>query len=475
MVRDRIRLGAGTLRARLTIWYMLLLALTLLLFSGYLYFQVQRTLLAQVDSSLQVAASQALANIENENGSPAFQDTEHSQVVVRRLIQAGFAVRLIALDGTVRDGFGDHLALPMWVPQMPGYANLAGEGDPWRVYSQLIETPDGRIEGWLQAAQSLQPIYETLENLRTQLILGLPLVLLLAGWGGLFLADRALRPIDGITRTARAISGSDLSRRIGHQGPPDEVGRLATTFDRMLDRLQDAFERERRFTADASHELRTPLAALKGRIGVTLSRPRSRADYEHTLRDLEHEVDRLIRLSTDLLFLSRLDQGRHAWRPESLELSHLLSAIVEQVQPMAQASALTLTADIPEGLSVQGSPDNLIRLLLNLLDNAVRYTPSGGQISLRAEDDGTQVRVSVTDTGPGISPEHLPHLFERFYRAQADRSREVGGAGLGLAIAYEIARWHGGDLEVESEPGQGTTFTLHLPVQPPNQPSSSSR
>jgi heavy metal sensor kinase len=473
--RSRAWLAERGLRLRLTIWYVLLLGLTLFLFSSYLYFRLQHSLLTQMDAALQVTASQALANLDEENGRPAFQNTDNTQAVTRHLSRVNFAVRLIAPDGTVWDGFGDLFAMPAWMPTAPGYATLSGDEARWRVYSQRIQTSDGRTIGWLQVAQSLASIQETLENLRTQILLGLPLVLLLAGLGGLFLADRALRPIDRVTRTAQAISASDLTRRIGYQGPADEVGRLADTFDRMLDRLQAAFERERRFTADASHELRTPLTSLKGRMDVTLSRPRTRAEYESTLRDLQHEVDRLIRLSTDLLFLARLDEGRLRLQPEALDFNDLLDAILEQVQPLAEAKELTLIQDIPPGLSIQGDPDHLIRLFLNLLDNAIKYTPPRGQVTVRAEDEGARLRVAISDTGPGIPSEAIPHLFERFYRVEAARSRDGGGAGLGLAIAYEIARWHGGMLEAQSDFGRGTTFMVYLPVQGPGEPSLSPR
>lgn len=464
---ERLKLSAKKIRLRLTLWYLALLTIALLLSAGYIYFHVQKTLFAQVDSGLQLAATQALSNIENENGLPAFQNNEQSQMALREFNRAGFAIRILGMEGTVAGGLGDYAGLPPTPPLRNGFATILKVGEPWRVYSQMIESPDSQAVGWLQSAQTLDPILETLENLRGQLLLGLPLVLITAGLGGLFLADRALRPIDRVTKTAEAIGGSDLSTRIHYDGPDDELGRLARTFDGMLDRLQAAFERERRFTADASHELRTPLTALKGRIGVTLSRPRQRAEYEGTLRDLEREVDRLIRLSQDLLFLARLDQGSFAFRPEKLDLRRLLIATVEQFQPIATTKSVDITMDIPEDLAVWGSPDHLIRLFLNLLDNAVHYTPEGGQIFVRAGGDSGESRIYVQDTGPGIPAKHLRHVFERFYRAQSGRSRDDGGAGLGLAIAYEIARSHGGRLEVESEMGKGTTFIVHLLVRKP--------
>lgn len=466
-MRKRWWAGRATLRLRLTAWYTLLMALTLVFFSGYLYLRMERSLLAQMDVALQVTASQALTNLDEENGRLAFQQTEASQLVANRLSQAGFAVRLLASDGTVWDGFGGYTEVPLWIPSTAGYHTLGTEEARWRVYSQPIQVPGEQSVIWLQVAQSMAALQDVVENLRTQMLLGLPFILVLAGFGGYLLADRALRPIDRITRTAQAISASRLSRRINYIGPQDEVARLAATFDRMLDRLQAAFEHERRFTADAAHELRTPLTAIKGRLDVILNRPRTVAEYESALHDLEQEIDRLIQLSADLLLLARLDQRRLPWQPQRVDLSELLHAVAEQMRPLADANGLILTEEVLPGLSIVGDPDHLIRLFLNLLDNAVKYTPSGGQVTLRAGKEQTGVWVAVSDTGPGIPSEHLPHVFERFHRVEEARSRKSGGAGLGLAIVYEIARWHGGTVEVQSEPGRGATFIVHLPSQPP--------
>jgi len=437
------------------------------LFGVYLYYRLHQSLLAQVDTALEIAASQSLANLDEENGRPGFQQTENSQAVANRLSQEGLAVRLVAYDGTVWDGFGNYTLLPIQMPVVPGYSTLREGETLWRIYSQQIEMPVGVAVGWLQTAQSLESVQEALSSFRTQLLLGLPLVAVLAMLGGLFLAGRALRPIGRITRTAQAISGSDLSQRIRYSGPGDELGQMAAAFDRMLDRLQAAFRRERQFTADASHELRTPLTSLKGRIGVALNRERAPEEYRSTLRDLEREVDRLVRLSSDLLLLARLEQGHFHRQPEQLDLSGLLDAVLDEVRSMAQAKNITLVEEISRGLSIQGDPDHLIRLFLNLLDNACKYTPSGGRVDVRAAGTVRGVVVTISDTGPGIPPEHIPHLFERFYRVESGRSRDTGGAGLGLAIAYEIAHWHGGDLEAQSQVGQGTTFTVHLPSHPP--------
>jgi signal transduction histidine kinase len=234
----------------------------------------------------------------------------------------------------------------------------------------------------------------------------------------------------------------------------------------MLNRLQSAFDRERRFTADAAHELRTPLTALKGRMGVTLSQPRQAAEYGESLQEMEHQVDRLIRLSSDLLFIARLDQGQVKRRQDPIGLDDLLAAVVEQLRPLAEAKAISLPEPDTRGLTVPGDMDLMIRLFLNLLDNAIKFTPPGGRVWVEALRFGEQVTIAIRDTGPGIPAEHQAHLFERFYRVGGDRSRTdgQGGAGLGLAIAHEIARAQGGSLTVESTIGEGTTFFVKLPL-----------
>jgi len=280
-----------------------------------------------------------------------------------------------------------------------------------------------------------------------------------------------LRPIEKMTRTTQRITANDLHQRINHTGPQDEIGRLALTLDGMLDRLESGFERERRFTSDAAHELRTPLAALKGHIGVTLSQDRQPKEYAATLRDLEDQVDRLIRLSNDLLLLARLEHWHYAEQYEQIVLADLLLTLLDQVMLLAEEKHITLTGDVQPALTFDGNMNLLIRLFLNLLDNAIKYTPAEGTVTLRACQEADRIRVSVCDTGPGIAADQLPHLFERFFRVELDRARgqeaSQSGTGLGLAIAREIARAHNGSITVKSEPGHGSTFTVWLPACSP--------
>jgi heavy metal sensor kinase len=453
------------LQYRLTLWYLLTLGLILLLFAAFLYFQMRANLLNQLDASLQLVASQM--RISEENDRLIFQ-TGGIRSEGTAVANEEFVIYLITSDGALWDKAGRQTSAPLfWPPPLATTTLLSGD-DHWRVYSQEIQV--GTITGWLQVVGDMEGIYDTLDGLLTLIFVGGPLALVLAGLGGIFMAGRALQPIDRMTRTAQTITANDLNQRIEYEGPADEVGRLAQTFDTMLDRLQTAFERERQFTGDAAHELRTPLAALKGRIGVTLSQSRQPQAYVDTLQEMEGQVDRLIRLSNDLLFMARLDQGQMTRQMERIDVGDFMGAVVDQIRPLAQTKSITLEEALPVGLTIEGDMDLLIRLFLNLLDNAVKYTPENGRVSITASQSDNTVKISVTDTGPGIPSEHLPHVFERFYRTEGDRARGTrnnhqGGAGLGLAIAYEIARTHGGDLKVVSQLGKGTTFTTLLPKQ----------
>ena len=463
MMSSRLRPSHIPLRQRLTLWYTLSLGLILLLFAAFLYAQVRRSLIDQVDAALRLAAAQALVSLDEEGGQLAFQAERNPEAVQR--LNDDFVIYLRDPGGAVLSRLSNDDNLPLFPPEI-GANTKQIEGETWRVYGQGVSADDQN--GLLQVGQELDPVVATLASLQAQLLLGLALALLLAGLGGFFLAGRALRPINRITQIAQAISASDLGRRIQYQGPADEVGRLAQTFDTMLDRLQAAFDRERRFTGDAAHELRTPLTTLKGRIGVTLSRPRRPADYEETLQEMEGQVDRLIRLSNDLLFMARLDQGQFRPLAEQLELTDLIGAVLDQMRPAAEAKGITLVEDIPPDLTIQGDLDLLLRLFLNLVDNAVKYTPEGGRVTIQGQQSAGDVQISIADTGPGIAAEHLPHLFERFYRVEEDRARTgatggQSGAGLGLAIAYEIARAHDGTLTATSEASQGTIFLVQLP------------
>jgi signal transduction histidine kinase len=322
--------------------------------------------------------------------------------------------------------------------------------------------------GVVQFARSLAEQDESLETLRDTLLVGSAFVVALAFVIGWVLSGAALRPIQRITDTARVIGAQrDFDRRVDYRGPPDEVGQLATTFNGMLNELQGAhqqteqtLQRQRRFVADASHELRTPLTTIRGNLGLLKRRPPiAEEDERAVLDDMVEETDRLIRLTNDLLVLARSDAGR-SLRSERVPIAPLVDDVCRQAKLLGEQRTIAC-ADVPDA-KVQGDPDAIKQVLLILLDNALKYTPAGGTITIGVEKTDRVVNVRLADTGPGIAPEDLLHIFERFYRS--DEARSGDGAGLGLAIAQELIEAQGGEITVQSEIGKGSTFTVTLPL-----------
>ena len=462
-----------SLRWRLVGWYVVLLAGVLLLFSGGVYLAVQRLLIESFDEVLEHQAELVAQAIDVEDGAPVFA----REILLPDLSDNEHFTRLYRTDQTLSS---NDMAVAEQVPELPAAVANALQGQRSLMQIQLrtgalrIATfpvvHKGSIAGALQVGVALNDIDDTLRTL-LQVLLGLaPATLLAASGGGVFLANRALAPIDQITRTAQRISAENLSGRIGMQGPDDEVGRLARTFDSMLAGLEAAFARQRQFTADASHELRTPLTAIIGQIDVAIGWPESAESYRATLLAVREQAHRLARLANDLLLLARADAHPTTRAIELIDLGNLLPAIITQVEPLAAARNQTMTIAPFPPLRVQGNEDQLIRLLMNLLDNAIRYTPPTGNITLACTSDHESIVLRVSDTGPGIAPEHVPRLFDRFYRAERGRSRAQGGSGLGLAIAQSIAQAHGGRITVESIVGQGSTFAVRLPKIHPVSP-----
>jgi heavy metal sensor kinase len=455
-----------SLRWRLTGWYVLMLAGVLLIFSCGIYLAVRELLLDNFDDVLRHQAELIAQTVDFTAGGPALDPAAR---LAGRPDREHFT-RLYRADGTLSfdDSGATHApALPEEIADaLKGHTQLTqvrGQHGTLRVATYPI-LRHGQVAGVLQLGVSLEDIDETMRALLKVLLVLTPLMLLLASGGGIFLANQALAPIDRITRTAQRISAENLSGRIGLHGQNDEVGRLAQTFDAMLGRLEAAFARQRQFTADASHELRTPLTAIIGQIDVALERPRSAESYRTTLVAVREQAQRLARLAGDLLFLARADASPATVAFEVLDLGALLPAIVAQVEPLAAARGQILRSDLLPSLLVRGNEDHLIRVVLNLLDNAIRYTPPGGWITVCSTRCGSEAAISISDTGPGIAPEHLPHLFDRFFRIDRARGRAQGGNGLGLAIAQSIAQAHGGRIHVTSAVGRGSTFTLFLPA-----------
>ena len=461
-----------TLRVRFALWTAGLLFVALVLFGLFVYANMSHSLEAAVDETLQLAAIDLTAEVELRNGEPVFIEDPIEDTQYTRLREQGFSTRVLNLTGQSAQGYGLYRDLPQpqadfSVPNQPGeFATITDPGsqDPVRVYTSRVVV-DNQVVGILQVALNLKNVRRTLDLLLITLLIGAPLIVIVAGSGGYFLAARALDPIDKITRTARHISAEDLSARLNLPETDDEVGRLVATFDSMLARLDDAFRRERQFTADASHELRTPLSAMQTILGSTLARRRAPAEYEQALIDLSQEAERMRTLTEGLLHFARDEATRQPAKFERVNLSILLKDVVDSLHPLAEDKGLKLIDHVPDDdLTLMGDSDGLIRLFVNLLDNAIKYTEQGFiTISAKPQDDKL-LAVTIRDTGVGMAAEHLPHIFDRFYRVDESRSSK-DGIGLGLAIVRDVARAHGGKIAVESEVGKGTTFIVQLSTQ----------
>jgi heavy metal sensor kinase len=470
------------IRLHLTMWYMAVLTLIMVIFGTAVYIGLSRSLMNTLDDHLKREVAQLIGGLKFED--PANRHSKEEDDDSSSPHEAQLEVRYRPEDGVlwrILDGRGRPLIDPGHLAEVPpgpwvissGYTRLdyatLPNNTPIRVYSVpfLIE---GQGEGIAQVAESYAHIQEVEQQLLLLMMIGIPFMLLAAGGGGWFLAGRALNPIDRITQAAQQISADDLHQRLNLNLPNDEVGRLAVTFNQMLARLEDSFERQKRFIADASHELRTPLTILKGDVEVTLNRPRSPAEYRETLEMVNQTTDRLTALVEELFMLARADNDQYPLQLDSLNLSHLLTAQFNQLLPRAVAKNVTLHLDVPDSLTFVADPAKLARLFINLIDNAIKYANPGDSVQVSATIQDGQVQVSVADTGPGIPAEHLPRLFERFYRVDKARSRQDvadasngSGAGLGLSIAEWLAKAHGGRIEVTSQVGQGSTFTVWLP------------
>jgi signal transduction histidine kinase len=453
MIRPR------TLRARFVFWTTGLLVAALTVFGIYVYESMSRSLLEALDDALAFSASQVAATIEVEDGG--IHSVEGLEGGHANLLDHEAAMRIVSKDGRTLLQAGPNIAFPTpsVIPASPAFSSFvsASTNELVRSYTLPIEA-NGHSAGFIQTAQSFEDVDDTRHSLLVTLVIGVPFMALLVGVGSHYLAARALAPIDEITETARRISAEDLGARLKLSNTDDELGRLASTFNGMLGRLQGSFLRERQFAADASHELRTPLTAMLAILEAIRAKRRTPEEYEVALADLAKESERLRTLTENLLRLAQSSNpvpDSH----ETTDLSLLLEDVADSLRPLAESKGITMKCDVAAGLIVRGDNDVLIRLFVNLFENAVKYTQRGG-ICVSARAVGDFAIVAVQDTGIGIRAVDLPYVFDRFYRVE--KSRSEGSAGLGLAIALEIVRSYGGSIDVRSEEGKGTTFEVQL-------------
>ena len=463
---------------QLSALYTLVLVATLALLGWALYARLEGFLVSNTAERLDQMTRPVLAGHRPPmlGTDQLVRDLSRSDVTVAVLDEQGEVVAsLLAYSGddtptvpALPDGWQEAVSNGtriQWISTAPG-----GERQLVMLTPITLWTRDGPLKSfYLEQAISLAPADAVLNQLRVYILLGILVGSAIGVTAGLALTRTILRPLDRMVTTAEAIAGGDLTRRVALPPGRNEVARLGGAFDHMVERLAATLQAQRRFVADASHELRTPLTSLEG-LSEMLLIGADRGDsgtVQRTARSIHSELGRMARLVADLLTLSRLDSAAPmTFVP--VDVGRLLDDLAGQMAPLAEARQINLTVTCQGAVVVQAEPDRLKQVVLNLVDNALRYTPPGGQIALSAMPDeaARTVRIQVRDTGPGIAPEDLPHIFDRFYRGDPSRARATGNTGLGLAIARAIVEAHHGKIEVQSTPGAGATFTVSLPVAP---------
>lgn len=467
-----------SIKFRFTLWYLLVLVVLLVSLSFGVYFYMSRTLHDNLDDSIRVRAEQIVSTrggfaslgldeeFQRELGEVVslfvYQDEVPTEISTGETALLDDSSPLIQSAFEGQSGFedisspaGDELrlfAMPVSLNPPPMRQGMMGR-------DSLPTEP-----GVLVVGRSTADIENALDNLVRILLIAVPLTMVIAGVGGIFLARRALAPVERIAQTALQIEESGhLDRRI-EVDTKDELGQLASILNRMIGRLEETFNRQKEFTADASHELRTPLSVIQAESTLTLQKERSADEYQSSLETVAQEASHMSALVDQLLALARADAGKQDIIFEPVHLGQLLDEVASDAEILGREKGVRIHREAMEEQEVMGDVAKLKRLFLNLLDNAIRYTPSGRAVSLSLGHEDRMARVMIRDEGIGIPPEHIPHIFERFYRVDKARSRAEGGSGLGLAICQQIAEAHGGRIEVESIDGNGSIFTVFLPL-----------
>lgn len=472
-----------SVRFRLTVWFVVILAIVLAVFSTFIYYRQAIDLRADEIDRMRAEVDRMEAYFRTAVGETFLTDPGRGPI----LLQRNDLLTLVDTNGQV---------IKNWGPAPAGDSigtliKTAQSQHDLQIYQELIPVTDSNgqssaneyllvvspvlfgnaLQGFLIMG-SLTTVDSQLNRLLVSLVLGNLAMLVIAFLGGLWLADRAMHPVKTITHTARSISETDLNRRL-NLNRRDELGELADTFDEMLSRLQNAFDRQRRFVADASHELRTPLTIVNLEVNRVSSGRRSPSEYQHALQVINTENERMTRMVNDLMMLARMDAGQAILQWEDLDLSDVAVEAVERMSALAEAHRVSIeTGEMPE-LIVRGDRQYLLQMVSNLIENAIKYGGEGQKIKIesgsRFEKERDFAWLRVSDNGLGIPAEHLPHLFDRFYRVDqartygSDESTSPSGSGLGLSIVAWIVQAHAGEIHVDSEFGKGSSFEVTIP------------
>ncbi len=460
-------MNPGSIRFRLTVWYAGVLAGILILFSIATYVGVSHFLRRNLHESV-VKDAQEVGSIVRENAN------EGDESAIGREVGEHFspesnerAIRVVNAEGAAIYSSGPSGMFPAWngaAPQDQAYdmSNHATDGQEYLIRTQPVVADSGK-KYFVQVAASLSRNEDILEQLLGVLALALLLATAIAVTGGYLLIRSSLRPLDNMAIRAQKITSRSLHERMPVSDTGDELQQLSISLNRMIERLEEAFHHISRFSADASHELRTPLTIMRGELETAVQNPKIDADVRDTLGAVLEETVRLSKIVDQLLTMSRLNAGEAFLEVSSFDFSELVQTTVEYMRLLADEKKLALKVEAAEEVQVEGDQSRLQQVVVNLLDNAIKYTPEGGSISVSVRGEPDKAVLTITDTGIGISQEGQAHIFERFYRTDKARSRELGGIGLGLSIVKSIGAAHGGRVSVQSAEGRGSTFRFEIP------------
>lgn len=452
------------IRFKLTAWYLAVLVATIAIFGAAAFLTMRKGIDVSVDEGLedQASAIERLAAEALPRGRETLAEElrEHSE-----LRPGGNFSQISNADGhwIYRSPLMARLDVPIPGPQAPPVYNLEIKGLPLRVLVRdtMLEGNSYRV----QVAAPMDDFYDSLDRFKWVVVLLTPVLIVLGSAGGYWLSRRALSPVDGITRAAQDINSRNLSKRLEVPQSGDELQRLSETLNSMLQRLEAAFNRITQFTADASHELRTPLALMRTTTEVSLRTSITISEHRDAQAQVLEELEKTSNLVERLMLLARADAGAELLRQDPVDLTNIVREACREGRTLGESKQIEFQEDLANGcVIVEGDSHSLHRLILILVDNAVKYTPERGAVTVSLTRSGRCAVIEVRDNGIGIAPQDLPQIFERFYRADKARSREFGGAGLGLSIARWEAEAHGGEMEVESTLGQGSVFRVRLPL-----------
>lgn len=437
-----MRLRPRSVRMRLTLWYAAALAGALLLYGVFVFAVLWRMMLHDLQRENERDITVTERMLEREAGEWVWEDVDDDPSTLPEIP----AISVVGLDGRV-------------IFESPDYMRF-------KRGRHLESGRAAQVEGvhvQINAVQLTSPMFRQLALLGVVLLLAVPIAVGLASAAGYLLARRALAPVEGMAARARRITADRLSERLPLENPDDELGHLAGIINETLARLEQSFEQLRRFTADASHELRTPLTALRTVGEVGLRDTRSSEQYRDTIASMLEEVDRLTRLIDSLLMLSRADSGQFRLHLERFSLGELVGEVAQHLRVLAEEKNLLLEVTSSAEVEIEADRTMLRQAIINLVDNAIKYSPEDAHVRLAVFGRDGSAQVEVQDEGPGIAAEHQPKVFDRFYRVDKARSRQVGGVGLGLSIARWAIEAHGGRIELESRIGGGSLFRIRLP------------